>query len=107
MESKMSLTLNEYQQKAKQTAVHPGSDDGYANVSALVYLTLGLNGEAGEAGEVIKKMLRDSGGVLTPEIALKFKKELGDVLWYLARVTEVAGFTLEEIAEGNLEKLGS
>lgn len=67
---------------------------------ALAYLALGLNGEAGEVAEHIKKYIRDShvdtGAVI---------KELGDTLWYLARLADELGYTLEEVAELNLLKL--
>lgn len=71
----------------------------------LVYVTLGLTGEAGEAAEVIKKVLRNDCGKLTEEARQKLKYELGDVLYYLARVAAEAGFPLSEIAQGNVEKL--
>ncbi|MEZ4102976.1 MAG: MazG nucleotide pyrophosphohydrolase domain-containing protein [Candidatus Paceibacterota bacterium] len=35
------------------------------------------------------------------------KKEIGDVLWYLSALSNDLGFTLEEVAEKNLEKLKS
>lgn len=94
--------FNAYQSKASTTAKFPkGSTEG------LSYCTLGLNGEAGEVAELIKKMLRDEGGKLSLERREKLKKELGDVLWYLSQVARLANLTLQEVAEANIEKLFS
>lgn len=106
-QTKAELSFDSYQLAAAETAVHPGSDKGYGGIDAATYLALGLNGEAGEAAEVIKKVLRDDNGVFTPVTLAKLKKEMGDVLWYLARLADVTGFSLEEVAAGNLEKLAS
>jgi NTP pyrophosphatase (non-canonical NTP hydrolase) len=103
----MSLTFNDYQDAAATTAVHPGSDDGYANVPAIVYLALGLGGEAGEVQEKVKKVLRDKNGVFSPEDIAALGKEIGDVLWYAARLSDVLGLHFDDVAQGNLDKLGA
>jgi len=92
--------LNDYQNLASKTAKFPAG-----NPTGLVYTALGLNGEAGEYAEVIKKMIRDDGGKLTPERRTKCLKELGDALWYLSQCARLAGFTLQDVAEHNIEKL--
>lgn len=74
-------------------------------LEALQYVVLGLNGEAGEVAEQIKKAMRNDNGELTPERIELLKKELGDVLWYLTRVADELDTTLAEIAEINVEKL--
>lgn len=84
-------TLNQYQLETNRTA----GDD-----SAAV-LTLGLCGESGEVAELIKKYL-GHGHSLDKD---KLKKELGDVLWYLARLSDVNGLSLQEVAQANVEKL--
>lgn len=94
------MELNYYQQMAKRTAVYP-KDQG------LVYTALGLNGEAGEVAEKIKKILRDNNGVVSPEARDALIKEAGDVLWYLANFAEELGVNLGTIASLNLQKLGS
>ncbi len=73
----------------------------------LIYPTLGLVGEAGEIAEKVKKMIRDDGGKLTAERRDLLKKELGDVLWYLAQLCTELGFDMDEVANHNLEKLFS
>lgn len=49
------LTLDDYQRGAIDTAVYPGQ----GGAIGLSYAVLGLNGEAGETGEAVKKMWRD------------------------------------------------
>jgi len=45
--------------------------------------------------------------VFTLEHKLAIAKEIGDVLWYIAADARDLGFTLEEIAKMNIEKLES
>ena len=79
--------------------VHPKT--GGDNLTPdLFIMATGLTGEAGEVMEHLKKFIRD--GRLDKE-ALKL--ELGDVLFYLTRTAQWAGFSLEEIAQGNIDKL--
>lgn len=60
---------------------------------------------AGASTEIIKKMIRDDGGVLNADRRAKLLKELGDVLWYVAAVAADAGSSLEEVAQINRTKL--
>jgi len=62
---------------------------------------MGLCGEAGEVSEVFKKHLFH-GHVLDRE---KLVKELGDVLWYVARLAACYQIGLSEVAERNIAKL--
>ena len=55
--------------------------------------------------EKVKKLLRDDDGVLSDERREALAGELGDVLWYVAQIATEAGLDLEEIAQGNLDKL--
>lgn len=95
------MRLSDYQQRSRATAVYPGAGEN------LLYPTLGLCGEAGEVAEKVKKMVRDDGGTLSDERRAALGLELGDVLWYVAQLATEAGLELDEIAEGNLEKLTS
>lgn len=96
------MTLNEYQQKALETAIYP---DNFQY--KIIFPALGLAGEAGEAVEKVKKVVRDENGVFTDEKKLEIAKELGDVLWYIATFSRDIGYTLEDIAEMNYEKIES
>ncbi|MBI2550735.1 nucleoside triphosphate pyrophosphohydrolase family protein [Candidatus Uhrbacteria bacterium] len=95
------MTLDEYQQQSRKTALYPQVG------SNVTYPTLGLAGETGEVAEQIKKMLRDDGGVMTPQRREAVKKELGDVMWYIAQISSELGFSLEDVAWTNLQKLFS
>lgn len=71
----------------------------------LFHLALGLAGETGEVMEKLKKAVRDNESVITEEMKQDLKKELGDVLWYLAVFADYLGIELQDIADLNLEKL--
>ena len=79
------------------------------NLLATMEKALGLAGETGEVLEIIKKMIRDKGGVFetAQEDREKLRKELGDVLWYLSALAFYNDIRLEDIAKTNLEKLAS
>jgi NTP pyrophosphatase (non-canonical NTP hydrolase) len=93
------MLISDYQELSRRTAAYPGAGEN------IVYPTLGLAGEAGEVAEKVKKLLRDDGGILSEERRDALAGELGDVLWYVAQVATEAGLDLEEIAQGNLDKL--
>jgi NTP pyrophosphatase (non-canonical NTP hydrolase) len=61
-------------------------------------------GLASEAGEVSGLLEKQHGQGHTKDRA-KMLKELGDVLWYLTAEAAEQGWTLEEIAAANLQKL--
>jgi NTP pyrophosphatase (non-canonical NTP hydrolase) len=79
----------------------------YPYTSTIIYPALGLCGEAGEVAEKIKKIIRDKGGVYTPEDKTEIVKELGDVLFYITALSQDLGFSLEDVAGMNVEKLMS
>jgi len=95
------MELNDYQKAAKTTAVYTTWDQ------QLVCTVLGLNGEAGEVAEKIKKVIRDKNSVIDAGDRTEIQKELGDVLWYLAVLSDTLGLDLDSVAQMNLEKLQS
>ena len=95
------MDFDNYQIEARKTAIYPNKDKNF------IYPTLGLVGESGEVAEKIKKVLRDNNGNFDYESKTAIKKELGDVLWYLANLCNELDFTLNEVAEENLEKLSN
>ena len=96
------MTFDEYQKVALTTVVnHP--DD-------LMNKTIFAMGVAGEAGEVVekwKKIVAYKEGVVSDEDKAELKKELGDVIWYIAVLAESLDLTLEEVMQLNVEKLAS
>ncbi|RJO60247.1 hypothetical protein C4544_05755 [candidate division WS5 bacterium] len=95
------MDFKEYQKKSRKTALYPDKDNNF------IYPTLGLAGESGEVAEKIKKVIRDDDGKLRPETREELKKELGDILWYVAQLSTELGLSMEEVAETNIEKLYS
>lgn len=96
------VLLDHYQKLATiQEPRYKGED----TFDGLVYTVLGLNGEAGEVAEKIKKLMREGIKELTEEDRQELKKELGDVFWYLANTAKELNFRLSEIASFNVEKL--
>jgi NTP pyrophosphatase (non-canonical NTP hydrolase) len=93
------MDFDEYQAEASATALYP------RRMENLEYPTLGLTGEAGEVANIVKKIQRDHGGVISDEVRAMLKDELGDVLWYISACADELGLTLDEIAAYNVGKL--
>lgn len=96
------MTFDEYQQQALTTVL--STDDEFKD---LLHWILGVNGEAGEIAEKIKKIIRDKHGELSVEDKAELAKEIGDVLWYLAVLAHQLGVSFDKIATQNIEKLQS
>jgi NTP pyrophosphatase (non-canonical NTP hydrolase) len=108
------MTFNDYQKLAQETAIYPLQ-------YRAVYPALGLVEEAGEVAGKVKKMLRDKPYLHAylllrqqpePEHQVEFdqlkeaiKKELGDVLWYIAAVCSDFDLSMEDVAKANYQKL--
>ena len=67
--------------------------------------SLSLAGEIGEFCNLVKKINRDDGGVITADRKLQMKDELGDIFWYFIFVCDILQLNPEKIMEYNLEKL--
>lgn len=89
------MSLNQYQEATSRTDSHTFVKE------ALNNFAFGIMGESGEVVDLIKKVLFH-GHPIDKE---KFKAELGDVMWYVARIAQWAGLSLEEVAQGNIDKL--
>ena len=96
------MTFDEYQQKAKTTLLSTGDQ-----LLDVLHMALGISGESGEVSEKLKKIIRDQKGDLSQLDLDGVKKELGDVLWYLALMADLLGLSFQEVAELNIEKLAS
>jgi NTP pyrophosphatase (non-canonical NTP hydrolase) len=96
------MTIRAYQHKASKTAVYPHRGE----LGGLMYVILGLAGEAGEVAEKFKKLIRgDNGTELTADVRKEMIKEAGDVAWYLSQLAHELDISLEDIMRANLKKL--
>lgn len=98
--TKHGMALNEYQLAAMRTCIHIF---GEADHKALGWNALGLAGEAGEVADEIKKVI-GHGHALNKD---KLKKELGDVLWYVAALCNDLGLSMGDVAQANINKLAA
>ena len=95
------LSFKDYEEKVLDFAKDTIRND-------LAYAGLGLVGEAGEVAEKIKKIRRDRDKITLGDMDLRYReiaKELGDVLWYINLMCNQIGYSLEEVAQTNIDKL--
>lgn len=92
------MTFQEYQTFSKSTAIYPED-------RAIEYCSLGLASEVGEVLGKLKKLIRDKNGEMDAMDAYKIASEIGDVLWYCARLSDEIGWDLLDVIELNIEKL--
>ena len=78
-------------------------DDGIP-INRLITAALGMSAESGEFTEVVKKIVFQ-GKPYTEENRFHMKRELGDVMWYVAQACMSLDTTIDEIIEMNVEKL--
>lgn len=90
-----NMNFNEYQKLAQRTS------NTRCSTTKLVNGVMGLNGEAGECIDVVKKA-EFQGHELDVD---KLIDELSDVLWYIAEICEGLGVGMEEVAIHNIKKL--
>ena len=112
------LSFAEYQERTATTAIYgeqirkilgplaltPEQETPIMTLLRVSYVSNGL-GEVGEVQGKIKKVIRDSGGVINDERRQQLAGELGDVMWYLSQMASELGLSLSEIAQANLDKL--
>jgi NTP pyrophosphatase (non-canonical NTP hydrolase) len=94
------VTFDDYQKQALTTVLSTGDE-----FKDLLHWVLGLNGEAGEVAEKLKKIIRDKNGEISEADKQELAKELGDVLWYLAVFAHDLGVSFDEVAATNIQKL--
>ncbi len=93
------MNLNDYQSSAlKSVAI---TEKG---IAALSHRTLGLAGESGIVANQMKKVIRDRGGIPNHDDRIVAMEKIGDVLYYVAVLSEYFDLSLEEVAAANLEK---
>lgn len=103
------MTGKEYQKlamrtntgKSKEYLEEAVSKSTFVDVSELVCGALGLAGESGEVADMVKKSIFhkhpfDANGII---------KELGDVMWYVAMCCNALNISLDDVMQGNIDKL--
>lgn len=91
------MDFNEYGSKAIRTAPKEEMDQEHRLLNGV----LGINGEAGEIADAIKKWQFQGHNLNVEDLA----KEVGDCLWYLNLIADCLGYSLEEVAKMNIKKL--
>lgn len=92
------MEINEYQDLAMRTL-----NKDLSQKDILLNGVMGLCGESGEVIDIVKKHLAH-GHELDKEHIVR---ELGDVAWYLAEIAYALDVKLEDIFQGNINKLKS
>lgn len=96
------MTFDEYQQGAITTNLT--KDD---QLKELMQQVLGLGDESGEVLAIFKKWIRDKDADILQLDKGSVKKEMGDILWYIAVIAHDLDISLDDLARTNLEKLAS
>lgn len=89
------MTGNEYQKLAARTI-----NDGLVNSAKIFHALHGMASEVGEIHSLYQKQYQ--GHVCAEEW---FKKELGDLMWFIAEYCTAKGWELEDVMQMNIDKL--
>lgn len=71
------------------------------DLGGIFNASLGLSGESGELNDMLKKWVFHGHEI----DCVAVKKELGDIMWYVAMMCESFGFEMDEIMQMNIDKL--
>ena len=75
-----------------------------ANIERLLTAAVGISAEGGEFMEIVKKMVFQ-GKPWNDDNREQLVIELGDVCWYVMQACAALNVTLDEVIEGNVNKL--
>lgn len=92
---------NDYQAEAARTLIEKPDHAFSDRDLMLMWCALGLAGEAGETVDALKKAICHQHGL---DVAL-LRKELGDVLWYVAGLCTLLEVDLSDVMAENIAKL--
>jgi NTP pyrophosphatase (non-canonical NTP hydrolase) len=70
----------------------------------LLTAAVGMSAEAGEFTEIVKKIIFQ-GKPVNDENLFHLKRELGDIMWYVAQACMGLNVSLDEVIEMNVHKL--
>lgn len=77
-----------------------------ANVTQLMTAAFGLTAEAGEFTEIVKKIFLQ-GKPYTEENVFHMKREIGDIMWYVAQACMALDISIDDVIKMNFEKLSA
>jgi NTP pyrophosphatase (non-canonical NTP hydrolase) len=95
------MNASEYQKLASRTLIDKPPFNVTDDQVMIVWNAVGLVGEAGEVAELVKKGIFHQHGLDVQ----KMKKEIGDVLWYVAALCTKLDLDMSEIMDENIAKL--
>ncbi len=72
----------------------------------LLTAAVGMSAEAGEFTEIVKKIIFQ-GKPVNEDNLFHLKRELGDIMWYVAQACMGLNVSLDEVIEMNFEKLSA
>ena len=75
-----------------------------SNIQRLLTAAVGISAEGGEFMEIVKKMLFQ-GKPWDEHNRKHLIIELGDVMWYVMQACKALDVSLDEVVEGNVDKL--
>ncbi len=75
-------------------------------VERLLTAAVGMSAESGEFTEIVKKMIFQ-GKPVNDDNLFHLKRELGDIMWYVAQACMALDTDFNEIIEMNVDKLKS
>ena len=75
-----------------------------ANIERLLTAAVGISAEGGEFMEIVKKIIFQ-GKPWNDDNREHLIIELGDVCWYVMQACMALGVSLDEVVEGNVDKL--
>ena len=79
--------------------------DGFGvSPERILTAAIGISAEGGEFAEIVKKCFFQ-GKPMDEDAQYHMKRELGDIMWYIAQACIALDITIDDIIETNIEKL--
>lgn len=79
--------------------------DGFGvSPERVLTAAIGISAEGGEFAEIVKKCIFQ-GKPMDDDAQYHMKRELGDIMWYIAQACIALGISLEDVLDTNIQKL--
>lgn len=95
------MNADDYQTEASRTLISKPDTTFDGNEQMLMWCAMGLGGETGEVLDHLKKGICHRHGIDQN----KLTEELGDLMWYVAAICELADIPLGLVMARNIAKL--